>query len=76
VPAKLAACVVERLVDSAACRSESLGHDVERHFVESDRDEDVALMRSECRLDSLAKEAKELVARSLIVGPVHTGEQR
>ena len=56
---ELAASVVKRLVERAARGTEALGEDVDRHLVQRERDEDVALVRRQ-KLDPFLHGAQEL----------------
>ena len=53
--AKLAAGVVQGLVERAARGPEPLGEDVDRHAVERERDEDIALVRRQGPVDRLGE---------------------
>src|SRR4051812_35208682 len=51
--AEALARVVQSLVESSACRVEPLGEDVDRHLVQRQRDENLALVRAQRPLDLL-----------------------
>src|SRR5215218_2977660 len=65
--AQLPPGVVERLVERAAGGAEALGEHVERHLVQRQRREDLALMRCELALDALPEGAKELARLEVLL---------
>jgi hypothetical protein len=64
--AQLAAGVVHRLVEGAARRAQPVRQDVDRHVVERERDEDLALVRRQRVLDAVAKGTQELAGLRLL----------
>src|SRR4051794_4922755 len=65
---ELGAGVVQRLVERAASRRKPIGEHVDRHFVQRQRDEHLALMRGQRTGDRVAQRLEELGALELLLG--------
>ena len=68
LPPQLAAGVVQRLVERATRRAETLGENVDRHTVDGEGDEDAALVGREGELDRVLDRRQQLRLLRRLVG--------